>query len=97
MLKVDGRRSVELGDTVRSGLLQVAEGNQSCDKEEEDVAPAVKEGTTSVGSADQAGLEVIEPSDILRVAGGKAKVLSRGSQRQEGGASRENRRQKGGL
>lgn len=43
-----------------------------------DAAPAVKEETTGVGSADWTGLEVTERPEHVCGGGGKAKALSRG-------------------
>lgn len=49
--------SVKLNHTVCSGLLEAREDNNKhlCDKEEEDVASAVKKEITNVGCADRIG------------------------------------------
>lgn len=80
--KLDDRGSVELSNTVIKGLLEDAEGkdNQSCDKEEEDMTPAVGEDTTSAGSADRIEPKVIEPSESECIDGGRVEALSRGGQ-----------------
>lgn len=82
MSKLDVKGSVELGDTVRNGLLEAAEGteSQSRDREEEDLtpAPAVREETTNGGPANRTGTEVIESSKNVQGDGAEAKVLSQG-------------------
>lgn len=79
MPKVDVRDSVELGNDVRSDLVDAAKGKegQSRDKEEEILAPApaVTEVISSAGSADRIWPEFIEPSENVRVDGSRAKVL----------------------
>lgn len=66
----------ERGDTVRKGLLNGAADMDS--QEEEDLAPAVMEETTSGGSVDRIGPDVIKPSEYVLVNGDRANVLSQG-------------------
>lgn len=40
------------------------------------MAPAVEDEPMSVGSADRMGPEATEPSENVRIAGGKTEVLS---------------------
>lgn len=70
--------SAELGDTVRSGLLETTEckGANLRVKAEEDIALSVWELTISVGSAERILPKAIKPWENMRVDGGKTDTLS---------------------
>lgn len=70
---------VRRSDNVRNVLLQAAAGKGNQQEEVLAPTPAVMEEITSVGSADWIWPEIIKPSDDVRVAGDKAKVLSQGA------------------
>lgn len=85
MPSVDEKEKVDLGGTDCSGLLKDAEGedNYSRDKEEENVAPAVKGEPTGGVSDDQKWSKAIERLENVRMFFSvQCKCYLRGERRQ---------------